>query len=637
MTRKINNDRNYNLVLTDTIESLQPPIKQCVSEWVESNMIFPDGPQQFQPVKLFPFQREPLDQVTNNKVNKIVLMSCAQLLKTTIELNAGFYLLANDPGNMFFANSTGRELTQFKNSKFDPVIERTLLSELVTSKSDKRYANNSSQIQCKDGTFLFFGSLNAASQLRSKSIKFLFADEVSNVDTDGTEGDPLSLMDQRRQSFGDDSLFMIASTPKVSSDAICREYSLSDQRKYYVTHECGHEYVLEWEQVKFEFKQIEGGKRAIADSSTAKLVCPHCGKAISESERCRMVNNGVWRSTATGQPGVIGYHISRLYSPITTIEKIVQDYSDAQYSWNLQSFYNNTLGLAFDNELEKDLDLIALENLRDPSISMKSIPDECLGMTFGVDVQHDRLELTCVGFNESKYWVLEHRIFYAVDCTKIEAKCWRDLDTYCKTKFKTKSGRQIDLLSVFIDSGDGNSTSTVYKFCNRNRDLYHPIKGSTSTTAPLFKPSSAGGQQLINLNVNQGKDNIRKLLNKAVSEEHDSPIYFTDDAPDDYMKQLSSEHCVKKGEARRWVLKPGEKRNETLDCLNYAIIAIAHRLSKIPGGKPFATLRKRVARFTEQMQTEPDTPDKPQAPPAHQAATQRKRRARNNNPFGKLF
>lgn len=594
------NNNNYNSVLTGSIKTLLAPIKTRVSDWCESNLIFPDGPSAQMPVSLFPFQRQPLDIITDNKVNKVVLMSAAQLLKTTIELNAAAYLMYHDPANMFFANSTGRELNQFKNSKFDPLIERTLLADLVTPKTDKRYPNNSSQICCKDGSFLFFGSLNAASQLRSKTIKYCFADEISNVETDGQEGDPIDLLDQRRQSFGTDSLFMLASTPKNYQDAICKQYALSDQRKYFVTHSCGHEYVLEWEQVKFEFKQIEGGKRAIADASTARLVCPHCGAVIGEAERCRMVNRGVWKPTATGQPGVVGYHISRLYSPVTTIERITQDFSDCQYSFSLKTFYNNTLALPFDDELEKDLELIPLENLRDPALSLKTIPDECLGLTVGVDVQHDRLELCFLSFNESKYWVLDHKILYAHDALKIESKCWRDLDALCRSTFRTVSGRPLDLLSVFIDSSDGNSTSTVYKFCNRNRSLYQAIKGSSSVTSPLFKTSTTAGQQLVILNVNEGKNNIRKLLNKAISEEYESPIYFGDGMSQDYMRQLSSEHVVKKGDAKRWVLKPGEKRNEALDCLNYALIAISYRLSKLPGSQPYATLRKRVAKLEEQ-------------------------------------
>ncbi|MGU0044290.1 terminase gpA endonuclease subunit [Escherichia coli] len=38
-----------------------------------------------------------------------------------------------------------------------------------------------------------------------------------------------------------------------------------------------------------------------------------------------------------------GFHISRLYSPLTTIEKIVQDFSDSFANFDLQTFYNTSL------------------------------------------------------------------------------------------------------------------------------------------------------------------------------------------------------------------------------------------------------------------------------------------------------
>ncbi|WP_186440854.1 phage terminase large subunit family protein [Pantoea sp. SJZ147] len=53
-----------------------------------------------QRLSLFEFQKEPLDIITNPKIRKVVLQSSAQLLKTTVVLNAAMYFMANDNSDL---------------------------------------------------------------------------------------------------------------------------------------------------------------------------------------------------------------------------------------------------------------------------------------------------------------------------------------------------------------------------------------------------------------------------------------------------------------------------------------------------------------------------------------------------------
>ncbi|WP_374119337.1 terminase gpA endonuclease subunit [Escherichia coli] len=50
-----------------------------------------------------------------------------------------------------------------------------------------------------------------------------------------------------------------------------------------------------------------------------------------------------WIATRPEVTDYAGFHISRLYSPLTTIEKIVQDFSDSFANFDLQTFYNTSL------------------------------------------------------------------------------------------------------------------------------------------------------------------------------------------------------------------------------------------------------------------------------------------------------
>lgn len=585
-------------ILNRAVQKIRPPKKFKPSDWCEQNLTFPDGPMGGQRLALFEFQKEPLDIITNPRVRKVVLQSSAQLLKTTVMLNAAMYFMSNDNSNMAFASSTGKEVKLMKTGKFDNVISRSnILSGIVTDKNNKNFANNQDQTQMLDGFFLYWLNLNAASTLRGKTIKRLFLDEVSNVEADGEEGNPLRLAEQRASTFTD-GLVMVASTPKLKDDLICNEYLLSDQRRYFVPcPHCDHEHTLEWENVRFKWRQINGGRRAMPDQDTATLHCPKCDGEISEAQRIRMVKQGRWIASNPDVKDIAGFQISRLYSPITTIRKLVAEFAQAHFEFDLMSFYNNALGLPWDDEMNSDIDLVVLENLRDNTFDINNIPDEVLAVTHGIDQQLDRLEVTTIGFSEKKVYVMDHRSFYAPDCTKPGAKAYTELDQFINAPLRTVSGRPVKVLGSFIDSSNGNATATIYRYASTRRNVY-AIKGSSSASGDLFKASRVGGHELLMLNVNEGKNTIRRLLNGAVSEEWEempTHLHFTNSLPDDYFEQLTSEELKRKGDNLYWVLKKGYKRNETLDCLNMALIAKEYYLSKL-GAQPYAKLRQFVSK-----------------------------------------
>lgn len=558
-------------------------------------------------MKLHPYQVQPLNEIVNQKVRKIVLCSAAQMLKTSLMTASMCYLMANDSANMAYASSTAKETNQYVAAKLAPTIERSGLQELVTNKNDKTKANNQNQWQLTSGDFLYYMNLNAASTLRSKTIKYAFLDECSNVDVDGSEGNPLSLAIARTAQFQDGKV-MLSSTPKLNNDLIMQEYNLSNQCKYFIDcPHCRHEHQILFENIKFEWKQIDGGRRAIPDADTARLECPECHHEITESERVRAVSGGRWIATNPEVTDVAGYSISRLYSPITSIKRVVQEFAEAHYNFSLMTFYNNILGLPYEDEANKELDLVLLENLRNTELDIHNIPDEALALIISVDQQIDRLETLTWAFNEHNIWLVNWRAFYSPDCTKIEAKAYQELDNYIhKSAFRTLSGKPLRVLGTFIDSSNGTATNTIYRWCT-GKPLVHPIKGSTSPNDPLFKKSTKTGQGLILFNVNAAKTEIRKLLNGAVSdfaEEMPVRIHFAHDLPDDWFMQMTSEMLKRKGENLYWVLRPGQKRNEALDLSGYCYAGMMYCLSTLTK-TPFAELRKFNAKKSINKEEEP--------------------------------
>ena len=546
----------------------------------------------------FSFQKEPMDIAQERSTKKIVLQSCSQLLKTTVLQSIAFGVMANDPCNFAFASSSEGEVKKFKDGKFLPAIETsTVLSKLVTNKNDKNAANNAKSTQLVNGTFIYWLNLNTPGNLRGITCRLVLLDEVSSAQI-GEEGNPIKLAEARTSTFGDDALTVVSSTPLYKDDLINSEYNLSDRRRYHVTHTCGNEYTFEWEQVGFEFKQLDNG-RSIPDSTTTRLLCPGCNEVIDEHTRHQMVNTGRWIATnPMGEPGVVGYQISRMYSPLNTITEMVSKYADALYNFQLQTFYNNELGLPFEDEYSKELDILQLESLREDSFNLHNIPESALGICIAVDQQLSRNEATVLAFDEKNVYVLAHEFFYGHDCTKIECPAWNELDKFCRQEFSTASGRIVPTLAVFIDSGNGNATSTVKRFTSR-WSKYHPIKGSSSTTGELFKLSTQGGYKLQILNVHEQKTTIRKLLNHMLSTNpEDSPVQlrFSSSLHSQYFEQLSAEELKPVGGKLVWRLKKGQTRNETLDCLVYSMIAIKYAVSKL-GTQPERTLREHKAKI----------------------------------------
>ncbi|MFG0800796.1 terminase gpA endonuclease subunit [Leclercia sp. GLN_9] len=589
-------------VLKRTIKILKPPQKMRPSEWAEKHLILPDGAAAGQKLKLYSFQKEMLDIIDDIRYRKVVYKTSAQIAKTTLLNSALFYWMGTDSSNIGIAQSSLAELKQWKSAKIDKTIEQVpVLSELITDKNDKTKANNQQQTELKDGSFLYFMTLGSAKALRGKTLKRIILDEVSAIDQNSPEGNPIRLSEQRATDFGQEAKILISSTPTFSGDAIDVEYQNSDQREYFVKcYHCQHEHTLKWENVKFDWKK--NGKRSIPDSSTAKLHCPNCQEEITESQRIKMVSGGCWIAQNPEVTDTAGFFINRLYSPNSTIQAIAKEFELAWYEYNYQTFYNTVLGLHY-SDLQEELDDLALENLRDDTFDLSNIPDSVLGIVVGCDQQLDRLEAQVLGFNESELFVLGYRYFYSPNCEIKGAKAYNDLATFCNQKFKTVSGREVPVLKVAVDGGNGRAMQTVHSFCQQYKK-FEMIKGSSSTTGDLFKRSTTDGRQFYMLNVHEGKTWVRSLLNNAVAGKTDAPltIRFAHDLPDDYFDQLTSENLERTGSGVRWKQITG-RRNEALDTLVYSLCMMKLALSKL-GGQPFKKLRE--YRSTKRQEIAPD-------------------------------
>ncbi|WP_454769870.1 terminase gpA endonuclease subunit [Escherichia coli] len=295
----------------------------------------------------------------------------------------------------------------------------------------------------------------------------------------------------------------------------------------------------------------------------------------------KAIKHGEWIQT-NPESNVAGFHVSRLYSPMSSIKSVVEDFKQAFQTFSLSTFYNTVLGLPFD-DLNEELESSKLEALK-TEIGIRNIPEDTMFITAGVDQQQDRLEITLMGHNEKTVYILDHRSFMTMNAEVVESPAYKELLAYVRAPFKTPSGRKVPVAWVNVDSSNGRATKTIYRFCSQWTNL-KAIKGSSSVDAPYVptKITRTGGYELYMIGVNQGKNLVRELLNRTVKSPNTTPVRveISDDVPDDYCEQLMSEELKRSGNTVRWVIKQGGVRNEGLDCFNYGYCARLQVLEKI--------------------------------------------------------
>lgn len=542
------------------------------SEWVEHNLYFPDGPMANQPMKLDNFQKGMIDSINEGKV-KIIFMTSAQIGKTTVLNGMLFWKSAIEGGNVGIAQATGKEVSNWLNSKIRPMIEVSpVMKDLVASKADRDKSNNESRIDLMNGGTWFMMSLGSPTHLRGKTLPMILMDEVEGAE-ESEEGSPINLAAKRATTFQDEARLIICSTPNTKYGPINKEFEASDKRYFMVDcPHCGHNHRITFKEcIKFNMIREQG--KEIPDVDSAVQICPSCEQTITDIQRTRMIHNGKWVATNPNSSS-IGFHISALYSPRNSVKGIVEEYKQARASFDVKSFYNTVLGEPWSDGNE-NIELHVIDSLREP-VGLENIPDDVLFLTAGVDQQKDRLEITMFGHAKNKIYTLAHKSIHGQNLELHNDPAYKGLYNYIRLPFTTCTGRKLTLARVNMDSGNGRATKVIYSFAQKWNNI-KPIKGASKVEAPFIPPKSSksGGYELWMIGVNEGKNKVREILASNINEA-DTPeleLVLSDTLPDDYAEQLMSEEVVKSGTARRWVIRKGGGRNECLDTFVYGLAA----------------------------------------------------------------
>lgn len=570
---------------------LKPPPEMKMSDWADQYRRLSQGasaePGRWRTEKV-PHQKEIMDTIADVKVKKVVVMSSAQIGKTEgAVLNTIGYYMHYDPAPVLIMQPTIQMAEAFSKDRLSKMLQDTpVLSGLVNDKG-RNTGNTILQKNFPGGHITMVGA-NSPSSLASRPIQILLADEVDRYPaTAGKEGDPLFLASERLTTFWN-SKEVYVSTPTIKdASRIEIEYQHSSQGEWNVPcPECGELQPLEWSGVVFDRDNLD----------SIQYACAKCGCISPEAAWKKHFKEGRYIHADPENP-VKGFHLNALGSTLAQWKDIAEKFilaNEEKKKGNiepLKSWTNTKMGQTWEEEGTQVDDEELLKRRERYNCE---VPPEVLYLTAGVDTQDDRFEIEVVGWGaEYESWGIQYSVLYG-DTSNLQHQVWADLDAFLAQTFQKPDGTRMKIICTCVDSG-GHRTNQVYKFCKArfNRRIF-AIKGSNdSAAAYIQKPTKSNREQayLFTLGVDTGKSLLLQRL--QVEEEGPGYCHFPKEENkgygESYFIGLTAEKQVlvyKKGRPFfEWRIKDAaHKRNEALDCRNYASAAI--EISGVPLKKP---------------------------------------------------
>ena len=505
-----------------------------------------------------------MDKFTDPLIEQIVLCFGAQLGKTETELNMIGYALDQTQSPVMMVYPTDAIAKFASDKRVQPMIKS------VKSISDNFDENSKLlELDFNNGNYMVLVGANSPSSLSSRSIKYLFFDEIDKYPAfSGKEADPIKLAKERTKTFVDKKIVMV-STPTVESGNIWQALmNANERRQYYVPcPHCGVSQILKFKQIKWP---DEHNDNADMIRDTAYYECEHCGEHIYDKHKMEMLRHGEWRAENKPQSKIrsISYHLSSIYSPWVTFGDVAYEFKNSKGTpASLMNFINSWLAEPWRSAKTKSTQTL---HFTESTYDRGVVPDKATLLIASVDVQLDHFWWEVRAYAPG---VKSYLIDYG------QASTWNDLEEIIVNReYPTEYGEPRQVMKAGIDSGF--RTDEVYQFCARFPEICIPLKGSSNhktLTAPYSMSSVEkgviGGLKLYVLNTDYWKDFIFARMVRPTDEV--GTIHLFKDCPQEYTDHLRSEEKqeirnVKTGEVTvQWKPLTGHPTNHLLDTCTY--------------------------------------------------------------------
>ena len=527
-----------------------------------------------------PWIREVMEAIVDPKIRLVSIIAAVQSSKTTSPELTLCYIIANLPGPCLWLDQTDEDAKDESESRLQKLFESCEPVKKLFPKNKNKQRNCT--IHFSNGMTLWLLGAYNKTNLQRRSIRWLFGDETWRW--------PVGHMaeaEARTTAFGWLGKCVFMSQGGEENDDTHRKFETTDMREWhYKCPKCGKYIPYKWENVEWDDDcKDENGEYDFSkiNHSTA-LKCPECGEYFEDSDRMRRILNKDGKFIALNPNASkenVGFHWNALAS--MSWGKLAELYLRAKIAARkgdsslLQQFYQKRLALAW-REFAEDYRL----EIASGSYNSGDVWDEEAGFNklgeiiappFAENEVIAPLRIMSVDVQMNCFYLVV-RAWSISGSSRLlwheKVLTWEDIEEI------QKRFRILDNL-VFVDAG--YNSFEVYKHCGErnwialmgdNRaNFFHRLPNG-KTVLRFYSPVKyifisryvkCRMHFWSNLNVKDTLARIRRNQNPADGATWEVPT----DISEDYLKQMESEHRIKKGNSWIWE-QIGNRSNHYLDC-----------------------------------------------------------------------
>lgn len=608
----IASDKAYFKSLFSSIPNEPPPAS--ISQWIEGRRLVTAGPfKGYWRNDRAPYLVEIMDNFSPfSPIQRTVVMKGAQIGMTSAAENIiGFWLFAV-PTDILYVSATQDLLEKWGTKRLEPLIDSLGMRGRMISPTEvtgSRRTGDKSFSKIVAGGSLSMASAQSAGSLRSETIRLLTRDEIDGAPKllKTGEGNWMAVSDARIavwKALGMSKTLDLSTPTTEETSNIFPAHEEGDKRKWFMPcPHCGKSQHLSLTMEEFPRRFIRDTE-GLQKRPMTFCICEHCGKRMIETKSTDIILAGSWSPTRqylpeeTRDDSIRSYHIPTAISLMMGWSDLLADYNKKHKTPALQrGFVNLSLGWPF-REAGRRPKIDNTATLRG-AYQRRTVPQGVIYLTMGTDVQtgkDGRLECSIWGHGLGyRTWLIDHVIFLG-DTTQPGTGAWASLNEHAAAGgLSFKRGDQIfQVQLIFIDSGDGNVTATVYQVAQSWRNTF-PIKGENSLKTAdkrLIEGDRGGHVSEIGYQRSQigqsgnyfyriGTNHYKKIIYRNLEIErvgapmerlpqHPGFMDFPQDLEAQFLEQLLGEELREDGSYHP--VKAGQ-RVEALDCTVYALAA----------------------------------------------------------------
>ncbi|KZN64041.1 hypothetical protein N473_15685 [Pseudoalteromonas luteoviolacea CPMOR-1] len=594
---------------------LKTQIPQSAVEWADEHFYLPEGASQIpgrwstQPV-----QKALLNMMGNDAIASFTLKKPTRFGYTKMLCAAIWYLGVHKKRSSVVYEPTDPLAKKFTLDEVDSLLPMVpAIQAVFPDWNVNNEKNNAKKKSCIGFSIDILGA-ESPNNHRALTKQVVVGDEMSAWKINSGEGDNVKNLLKRIQgsSFGK-ALF--GSTVTFTGDVI--ERLLDEADCVFNFHipcpHCGKMQRLLWgdKDSTYGMKWNNSLQTDEEKSNSAYYLCEDAKCQQSESKGkiyyrslSKMEELGRWICQKTGiwtedglsffneagsrvkTPKRVGIEVSALYSLNLTegwIE-LVREWLDIKGDPSkLQSFWNLVLGLHWQPQHTKRM---SHEDLLDRREKYKAqVPKDVVYITVGGDTQDNRMEGYTWGFTPDFRKYLIDKFICMGDPRDQEVQ--DAVVQYCDTTYTREDGEKLRISRICWDLA-GHRSEIVYKLSKRIGLLrFIPCRGASSYGQPVqtmpMQVNKKTGTYIVQVGTDTAKDTFYTDIEVPLGEPRAIHLPLDDRVCDeDTCKQLVSE--VRKPKKTKqgvlFVYDNEGRRNEALDCFDYALSALHVSIEK---------------------------------------------------------